>query len=145
MNTMKEHVVGCAFCEIDSSRITNQNTLAYVTPDKYPVTKGHRLIIPKRHVRDYFGLEKSESTAIHELILEEKERLSEDASIEGYNIGVNCGEVAGQTVFHCHVHLIPRRKGDVKNPRGGVRHVISGKGDYKMQYLLKSESLQIQK
>ena len=141
MNTIKEHGVGCTFCEIDSSSITNQNTLAYVTPDKYPVTKGHMLIIPKRHVNDYFGLDKSESSAIHELILEEKVRLSEDASIEGYNIGVNCGEVAGQTVFHCHIHLIPRRKGDVKNPRGGVRHVISGKGDYKMQDLLKSESL----
>ena len=141
MNTMKVHVVGCTFCEIDSSRTTNQNTLAYVTPDKYPVTKGHILIIPKRHVKDYFGLDKSESSAIHELILEEKERLSEDTSIEGYNIGVNCGEVAGQTVFHCHVHLIPRRKGDVKNPRGGVRHVISGTGDYKMQDLLKSETL----
>ena len=138
---MKEYGVGCTFCEIDSSRITNHNTLAYVTPNKYPVTKGHMLIIPKRHVNDYFGLDKPESSAIHELILEEKERLSEDASIEGYNIGVNCGEVAGQTVFHCHVHLIPRRKGDVKNPRGGVRHVISGKGDYKMQDLLKSESL----
>ena len=141
MNMNKKHVVGCTFCEIDLSRITNQNTLAYVTPDKYPVAKGHRLIIPKRHVRDYFGLDKSESSAIHELILKEKEKLSEDTSIEGYNIGVNCGEVAGQTVFHCHIHLIPRRKGDVKNPRGGVRHIISGKGDYKMQDLLESESL----
>ena len=142
MNTIKEHGVGCTFCEIDSSRITNQNTLAYVTPDKYPVTRGHILIIPKRHEKGYFGLDESESGAIYKLIiLEEKQRLSEDASIKGYNIGVNCGEVAGQTVFHCHVHLIPRRKGDVKNPRGGVRHVISGKGDYKMQGFLKSESL----
>ena len=141
MNTMKEYVVGCTFCEIGPSRIINQNTLAYVTPDKYPVTKGHLLIIPRRHVKDYFGLDKSESSAIHELILEEKERFSEDISIKGYNIGVNCGEVAGQTVFHCHVHLIPRRKGYVKNPKGGVSKVISGKGDYKMRDLLKSESL----
>ena len=141
MNTIKEHVVGCAFCEIGPSRIINQNTLAYVTPDKYPVTRGHILIIPKRHVKDYFGLDESASSAIYKLIIEEKEKLSEDSSIEGYNIGVNCGEVAGQTVFHCHVHLIPRRKGDVKNPRGGVRHVISGKGDYKMYDLLNSESL----
>ena len=89
MNTMKEHGVGCTFCEIDSSRIANQNTLAYVTPDKCPVTNGHMLIIPKRHVNDYFGLDKSESSAIHKLILEEKERLREDKSIEGYNIGVN--------------------------------------------------------
>jgi len=138
---MKEHGVGCTFCEIDSSRIANQNTLAYVTPDKCPVTNGHMLIIPKRHVNDYFGLDKSESSAIHDLILEEKEKLSEDASIEGYNIGLNCGEFADQTVFHCHVHLIHRRKENVKNPRGGVRHIISDKEDYKMQDLLKSESL----
>ena len=92
-------------------------------------------------MKDYFGLVESENSAIYRLILEEKGRLSEDDSIEGYNIGVNCGEVAGQTVFHCHVHLIPRRKGDVENPRGGVRQVISGKGDYKMHRLLKSESL----
>ena len=138
---MKDHLVGCTFCEIDLSRITNQNTLAYVTPDKYPVSNGNILIIPKRYMRDYFGLYKSESSAIHELILEEKERVDEDTSIGGYNIGVNCGEVAGQTIFHCHVHLIPRRKGDVKNPRGGVRHVISGNGGYKMQDLLKSERL----
>ena len=141
MNTIKDHVVGCMFCEIGPFRITNQNTLAYVTSDKYPVTRGHILIIPKRHVKDYLGLGELGSSAIHELILEEKERLSEDASIEGYNIGINCGEVAGQTVFHCYVHLIPRRRGDVKNPRGVVKHVISGKGDYKMQDLLKSESL----
>ena len=141
MNTIKDHVVGCTFCEINPSRITNRNTFAYVIRDKYPVTKGHMLIIPKRHVKDYFELDESESSAIYKLILEERERLSEDISIEGYNIGVNCGEVAGQTVFHCHVHLIPRRKGDVKNPRGGVRHIISGKGDYKMRDLLKSERL----
>ena len=141
MNTKKGHVVSCKFCEIWSYRITTQNTLAYVTPDKHPVTKGHTLIIPKRHLKDYFGLEESDSSAIYKLILEEKDRLSEDTSIEGYNIGVNCGEVAGQTVFHCHVLLIARRKGDMKNLRGGVRHVISGKGDYTMHGLLKSESL----
>ena len=122
--------MSCVFCEIDQSMITNQNPLAYVTLDKFPVTRGHTLIIPKRHVRDYFGLNEPENIAINSLIFEEKEKLSLDTSIEGHNIGVNCGEVAGQTVFHCHVHLIPRRKGDVKNPRGGVRHVISGKGDY---------------
>ena len=133
--------MSCIFCEIDQSRITNQNLLAYVTPDKFPVTRGHTLIVPKRHVRDYFGLNEPENTAINSLLLEEKEKLSLDTSIEGYNIGVNCGMVAGQTVFHCHVHLIPRRKGDVKNPRGGVRHVISGKGDYKIDSLLKAEKL----
>ena len=77
MNTIKKQVIGCTFCEIDSARITNQNILAYVTPDKYPITKGHILIIPKRHVKDYFGLDESEISAIHELILEEKERANE--------------------------------------------------------------------
>ena len=138
---MKDHVVRCTFYEIDSYRKTNQNTLPYVTPYKYPVTKGHILIIPKRHVKDYFGLDKSKSSTIRELIPKEKERLSGDTSIRGYNIGVNCGEVAGQIVFHCHVHLIPRRKGDVKNSRGGFRHVVSDKGEYKIRDLLKSKSL----
>ena len=141
MNTIEKHVVSCTFCEIDSSRITNKNTLAYVTPDKYPVTRGHILIIPKRHVKDYFELSESESSAIYKLIIEEKKNLSEDTSIEGYNFGVNCGEVAGQTVFHCHVHLIPRGKGDVKNSRGGFRQLVSDKGEYKIRDLLKSESL----
>ena len=115
--------------------------MAYATQDKYPVAEGHTLIIPKRHVKDYFGLFQAEINAINALVIEEKEKLGKDTSIEGFNIGVNCGEVAGQTVFHCHVHLIPRRKGDVKNPRGGVRHVISGKGDYKIDNLLKAEKL----
>ena len=82
-----------------------------------------------------------ESSAIYKLILEEKEKLSEDICIEGHSIGVNCGEVPGQKVFHRYVCLIPRGKGDVKNPRGGMRHVISGKGDYTVHDLLKSESL----
>ena len=99
MNTIKEHVVGCMFCEIGPIRITYQNTLAYVTPDKYPVTRGHILIIPKRYVKDYFGLDEPESSAIYKLILEEKEKLSEDNSIEGYNIGVNCGEVLVKQFF----------------------------------------------
>ena len=135
----EEREAGCIFCEIESSRISNENTLAYATRDKYPVAEGHTLIIPKRHVKDYFGLFRVEINAINALVIEEKEKLGKDTSVEGFNIGVNCGEVAGQTVFHCHVHLIPRRKGDVKNPRGGVRHVISGKGDYGAQ--VKKESL----
>ena len=141
MNHTKDSSKTCIFCEIDQSRITNQNTLAYVIADKFPVARGHTLIIPKRHVRDYFGLNDPEITAINSLILEEKEKLSLDISIEGYNVGANCGEVAGQTVFHCHIHLIPRRKGDVKNPRGGVRQIISGKGNYKIDHLLKAEKL----
>jgi diadenosine tetraphosphate (Ap4A) HIT family hydrolase len=95
------------------------------------VTQYHSLFIPKRHISDYFGLTQAEINAINQLIKRQKKLLDEtDPTIDGYNVGINCGESAGQTVFHCHVHLIPRRKGDVENPRGGIRHVISGKGSY---------------
>lgn len=124
----------CLFCDIqsvDTKRIVAENNLAYAIRDGFAVTKGHTLFIPKRHVKDYFGLVQAEVNAVNLLIAEEKQRLeAEDATIEGFNIGMNCGEVAGQTIFHCHVHLIPRRRGDVENPRGGVRHVIAGKGFY---------------
>ncbi len=124
----------CLFCDIQSNdrrRIIAENNLAYAIRDGFPVTAGHTLFIPKRHVEDYFGLVPAEVTAINLLMVEQKKLLQEaDSKIDGFNIGMNCGESAGQTVFHCHVHLIPRRKGDVENPRGGVRHIIAGKGFY---------------
>ncbi len=124
----------CLFCDIqtiDRKRIVAENEFAYAIRDGFPVTSGHTLFIPKRHVADYFGLVQSEVYAINALMTEQKVLLqSQDSTIEGFNIGMNCGAVAGQTVFHCHVHLIPRRKGDVENPRGGVRHIIAGKGYY---------------
>ena len=127
----------CLFCDVqlsDRNRIVAENELAYVIRDGFPVTEGHTLIIPKRHTPDYFGLFQSEVHAINSLIIEQKKFLQgADQTIEGFNIGMNCGEVAGQTIFHCHVHLIPRRKGDVENPRGGVRHVIAGKGFYEVK------------
>ena len=137
----KERKKDCVFCELEKGRIVSENTLAFAMRDKYSVSKGHTLIIPKRHVSDYFSLFQPEINATNQLIKDEKIKLQKDKSIEGFNIGVNCGEVAGQTVFHCHIHLIPRRKGDVKNPRGGVRNVISGKGDYSMEELVKQEKL----
>lgn len=125
---------GCLFCEVpttESHRLVAQNALAYVIRDGFAVTPGHTLFIPKRHVADYFGLVPAEANAINQLITEQRTLLSaEDPTIEAFNIGMNCGEVAGQTIFHCHVHLIPRRRGDVENPRGGVRHIIPGKGHY---------------
>jgi ATP adenylyltransferase len=130
----EERQVSCLFCDVqvnDRKRIVAENELAYAIRDGFPVTEGHTLFIPKRHVADYFGLVQSEVHAINALMSEQKELLKQsDPTIEGFNIGMNCGEVAGQTVFHCHVHLIPRRKGDVENPRGGVRHLIAGKGFY---------------
>jgi diadenosine tetraphosphate (Ap4A) HIT family hydrolase len=121
----------CLFCSIDKDRVIDENDFAYVIRDGFSVTEHHSLIIPKRHVEDYFGLNADELEAINALLKSTKKGIDmTDPSVDGYNIGMNCGESAGQTIFHCHVHLIPRRKGDVENPRGGVRHLIPGKGYY---------------
>ena len=124
----------CLFCDVqlnDRQRIIAENALAYAIRDGFPVTEGHTLFIPKRHTLDYFGLVPAEVNAINALMAEQKAKLQEtDSTIDGFNIGMNCGETAGQSVFHCHVHLSPRRKGDVENPRGGVRQIIAGKGYY---------------
>ena len=118
----------CPFCDLEFSvreRIVEENDLALCVRDLYPVTEGHTLIIPKRHVLDYFGLDEAEILCIHRLILNQRHALEHiDNSIRGFNIGANCGVVAGQSVWHCHIHLIPRRDGDTKYPKGGVRHVI---------------------
>lgn len=134
-STQYEHrVEDCLFCNTqihNRERIIDENALAYVIRDGFPVTQYHSLFIPKRHVADYFGLTQAEINAINQLIKKQKKFLDEAyPTISGYNIGMNCGESAGQTVFHCHIHLIPRRTGDVENPRGGVRHLIPGKGFY---------------
>lgn len=121
----------CVFCELPPKRIIAQNELAVVIRDSYPVTPLHSLIIPKRHVRDFFELGTSEMKACNLLIQETKTSIEkEDGNVDGYNVGVNVGEVAGQTVPHCHIHLIPRRNGDTENPRGGVRGVVPGKMAY---------------
>jgi diadenosine tetraphosphate (Ap4A) HIT family hydrolase len=121
----------CLFCNISNKRVVSENELAYAVRDGFPVTELHTLIIPKRHIEDYFGLTKEELLACDLLIHSLKDEIiSTDSTVEGFNIGVNSGAVAGQTIFHCHIHLIPRRKDDVDNPRGGVRHLIPGKGVY---------------
>ncbi len=121
----------CIFCELGKDRIVISNELALGFRDNFPVTPLHTLIIPKRHIKDYFELTQDEFIACNEIIKQLKEDLTKkDSTIEGFNIGMNSGEVAGQTIFHCHIHLIPRRKGDVENPRGGIRHIIPGKGFY---------------
>ena len=119
----------CPFCFIPPERIILSSTLAYAVRDMHPVTPFHSLVIPKRHVIDYFGLTKEELLACNDLLRQVRRGiLIEDKKVAGFNIGINVGELAGQTVFHCHIHLIPRRKGDVENPRGGVRNLILGKG-----------------
>ena len=121
----------CLFCNISKERIILENDLAYAIHDGFPVTEMHSLIIPKRHIYDYFDLTKDELFACDQLIKNLKESiLISDSSINGFNIGMNSGISAGQTIFHCHIHLIPRRSGDVVNPRGGVRNIIPGKGSY---------------
>lgn len=124
-------MAGCIFCEPEKDRVFLSNELALALWDSFPVTPLHALIVPRRHAPDYFALTQEELLACDDLLRRVGAVLRErDAAIEGFNIGVNSGEVAGQTIFHCHFHLIPRRRGDVENPRGGVRHLMPGKGAY---------------
>ena len=128
---MAQDFESCFFCPMPPERAIAKNELAYAIRDGFPVTHLHMLIIPRRHVIDYLGLSKDELLACHDLIHHVRELIqAQDTTVEGFNIGVNTGLAAGQTIPHCHFHLIPRRSGDVENPRGGVRNVIPGKGDY---------------
>ena len=122
----------CLFCNSKISGIAHENELAYASYDTYPVTDNHCLIIPKRHVVDYFDLSNEELIACNDLIkIIKKEVLDKDKSVKAFNIGSNAGIEAGQSIMHCHIHLIPRRKNDVENPQGGVRSVIPKKQHYK--------------
>ena len=121
----------CPFCNIDDKRIISNYDDYYVIRDLFPVTELHTLIIPKRCVASYFDLNDIELNNLQQIIKKEKEELINiDKTISGFNLGVNDGLDAGQTIFHCHVHLIPRRKNDVDDPRGGVRGVIPLKQKY---------------
>ena len=120
----------CIFCDL-KPQAKSKNDFAFAIFDKFPVTNLHCLIIPKRHVADYFGLHQPELNSLNSMLQKHKDLITKkDKTVTGFNIGMNNGEDAGQTVFHCHVHLIPRRKGDIKNPRGGVRGIIPEKKDY---------------
>ena len=121
----------CIFCFTKKKDYLFENELAYATTDTYPVSKFHSLIIPKRCVKNYFDLTSKEILACNKLIKKLKKKIEKkDKSVKGFNIGANSGKVAGQSINHCHIHLIPRRKGDVKNPQGGVRGVIASKQHY---------------
>ena len=123
---------GCLFCEVSKQRIISENELCYVVRDLYPVTKDHTLVIPKRHVSDFFDLYQPERNAVHSLLDQQQVLIQEtDETVTAFNVGINSGEDAGQSIFHCHYHLIPRRKGDTENPRGGVRGVIPRKQSYR--------------
>lgn len=117
----------CPFCSFKKSDIIDSEELAVTVRDKYPVTPLHSLIIPKKHIESYFDLDKSEVNICNQLLQRQKDIiLKEDPGVTGFNIGINDGGTAGQTVMHCHIHLIPRRKGDMDDPRGGVRGIVPG-------------------
>jgi|TARA_B100001540_G_scaffold2388_1_gene2277 diadenosine tetraphosphate (Ap4A) HIT family hydrolase len=121
----------CLFCNINSKDLIFDNEFAFASFDSYPVSKYHSLIVPKRHILDYFELTNDELLACNDLIKKIKKKIqNEDKTVDGFNIGTNSGVVAGQSIMHCHIHLIPRRKGDVDNPQGGVRGVIPSKQHY---------------
>lgn len=122
----------CVFCDrtIVGYGTLNKNSSCYVLKDIYPVSKGHRLIIPYRHVETVFDLTDKELSDMMDLMKKQKEELDKLYKPDGYNIGWNCGEAAGQTVSHCHLHIIPRYKDDIEDPRGGIRGCIPEKRFY---------------
>ncbi|MCD4718978.1 MAG: HIT family protein [Desulfobacula sp.] len=121
----------CLFCKVENLIVIAENKTSYAIRDSSPVSQSHMLIIPKRHCLDYFEMNRQERCDAHELIEMLKNKiLKKDPTVKGFNIGINCGETAGQTVFHAHIHLIPRRENDTPNPRGGVRGVIPDKMNY---------------
>ena len=129
---MKDPNNPCLFCNIKESGLAHENNLAYVSYDSYPVAEYHCLVIPKRHIKDYFELTNEELIACNDLIKFVKDEITnKDQTVNGFNIGTNVGKVSGQSILHCHFHLIPRRKDDVENPQGGVRSVIPNKQHYK--------------
>ncbi|MDO9538618.1 MAG: HIT family protein [Methanocalculus sp.] len=120
----------CPFCDPVSSDIVLKNDLAYARFDLYPVSPGHLLIIPFRHVASFFEATGDEEAALLSLVHDARRLLDEHYAPDGYNIGVNIGAAAGQSVMHLHLHVIPRYKGDMEEPKGGVRGVIPGRRVY---------------
>ncbi|MGX4640935.1 HIT family protein [Massilia sp. SYSU DXS3249] len=122
--------MSCVFCSLPQDRIIDSNDLAVVIRDAYPVSSGHTLVIPKRHVGSFFEISSEERSAMLALLDKAAALLKEELGPSGFNIGINDGSTAGQTVPHLHMHLIPRYPADMPDPRGGVRWVIPEKADY---------------
>ena len=120
----------CIFCNLEESKIVLENEGARAIFDIFPVNEGHMLIVPKNHIVTYFDAGEEDKKYLWALVEECKRYLDEKYNSDGYNVGINCGEAAGQTVMHLHIHLIPRYVGDIENPRGGVRGVIPEKRIY---------------
>jgi diadenosine tetraphosphate (Ap4A) HIT family hydrolase len=122
--------VRCPFCNPVDEDIVIRNDLCYARRDRFPVSRGHLLVMPFRHTPDFFSMTPGERVALLALVASCKGLIEVEFSPAGYNIGFNVGAVAGQTVMHCHCHVIPRYVGDVEDPRGGVRGVVPGKRGY---------------
>ena len=128
------HQPGCLFCELPPDRfeVLDENELCMTLRDSYPVTEGHCLIIPRRHAENWFDMNPAEVEAANRLMHRSRERImNADASVTGFNFGTNAGRSAGQSVFHAHVHFIPRRDGDQEDPQGGVRKIFPDKAKYR--------------
>ncbi len=120
----------CPFCSLEPTHKWIENDHAIAVQDAYPVTDGHTLVIPRKHVASIYELTGEEQSAVWSLVAEVRNRLLTGLKPDGFNIGVNDGCAAGQTIEHAHVHVIPRRKGDVPDPRGGIRWIIDDKANY---------------
>jgi diadenosine tetraphosphate (Ap4A) HIT family hydrolase len=120
----------CPFCHMEKSRIHQESECAIAFFDAFPVTEGHTLVIPKQHVGSVFDLPEEEQAALWRLVALVRAKLMAELTPDGFNVGVNDGAAAGQTVMHAHVHVIPRREGDVADPRGGVRWIVPEKAKY---------------
>ena len=123
----------CIFCKKINCKILKQLKYFFIIRDTvYPVTEHHTLIITNRHVSDFFELSDEENIELNQILKDQKKELKDlDNNISGFNVGINIGKDAGQSIMHCHIHLIPRRKGDVEDPRGGVRGVIPERQKYR--------------
>lgn len=120
----------CLFCNLPKERVLLENSVGVVIRDAFPVSPGHTLIIPHKHYPDFFAVPENERHQLLTLLDQAKSELDQAMAPQGYNIGVNCGLVAGQTVHHLHIHLIPRYQGDQEDPRGGVRKIFADRARY---------------
>ena len=121
--------IGCIFCKVHHT-ILAESKLSIALVDSFPVSKGHALVVPRRHLVTIWDMTAEEYADAFNLVREVKDVLQKKFEPQGFNVGVNCGEAAGQSVFHAHIHVIPRYAGDVPSPRGGVRNLMPGKGNY---------------
>jgi diadenosine tetraphosphate (Ap4A) HIT family hydrolase len=120
----------CPFCDLPNDRILNEGDYCLVIRDGFPVSPGHTLIVPKRHIGSFFETTNEERVSLLKALDESKKQLDQEYGPDGYNIGINDGAAAGQTVAHLHIHLIPRYAGDCEDPRGGVRWIVPEKANY---------------